>query len=184
MGDIPTHSISCPRRYPRQRYLDRILCQRKDVGWSGVCPNVTFFNFSFIRILHLSKNTLISFVRKSHESERRIKTKHSQFTRGKNKKKSGAAKWSVLVKRIQMVNGLDAIGCQMYPECQQISDPSVTLPLSDPATSSTNFSTTGIASQQRICNKYPPKILLPNICEKFSQTIWHHSVTMFTIKIN
>ena len=79
-----------------------------------------------------------------------------------------------------MVNGLGAIGCQTYPECQQISDPSVTLPLSDPATSSTNFSTTGIASQYRICNKYPPKILLLNICEKFSRTIWHHSLTKLT----
>ena len=38
--------------------------------------------------------------------------------------------WPVLLKGGQMVNGSGGSGCQTCPESQQISDPSVTLPLS------------------------------------------------------
>ena len=60
--------------------------------------------------------------------------------------------------------------CQTDPECQQISDPSVTLPLSD-AVLSNNFPTTGITYREKhigslnIFRKSVDRLIMVNICK-------------------
>ena len=60
--------------------------------------------------------------------------------------------------------------CQTDPECQQISDPSVTLPLSD-AVLSNNFPTTGITYREKhigslnLFRKSVDRLIMVNICK-------------------